>query len=185
MRNLTRTAIAAIAAATVLGLTGCDTVEPAKVSDAPATTTAPASSSDDEAVDEVVDEPVEDGTAAFGQTYTYEDGMAVRISKPKPFTPGEYDYIPKGATTFRIFKVTITNGTAKPFDPNLAHVTVAAAGAEGEQLYAESVGSAPSTKIRPGKSVTYSVAFGLRGTSDLTVEVAPDMVDYASVLYGS
>lgn len=51
----------------------------------------------------------------WGQRYTWSDGLAVEVSKPRSCTPGKYAY-PQGVKRAAALTITIINGRNKPVD---------------------------------------------------------------------
>lgn len=71
------------------------------------------------------DKPAADTTLKAGETFTYDDGLAVTVDSIKEFTDfGEYDYPPEnGDTAFRI-NLTFENGTKEPFALDDLYISV-------------------------------------------------------------
>jgi hypothetical protein len=118
-------------------------------------------------------EPEDTGPARFGQSYTYTDGITVRVTKPKPYTPSEYAAVGRGAPI--MFDVILVNETRKPFDPSLALVSVQSGNREAEEIFDSEKGldGTPQTKVLPGREARYTVGFSVKNPDDLVVQVAP------------
>lgn len=137
-------------------------------------------SSPDEAADADTDKPQK-----FGTTVAFDDGLEVTVSEPVKFKPSEYAAGADGEGTPLKFQITVKNGTDKNFDPGLIFASVMSGDAEAESIFdsGDSLSETPSTKIRPGKSVTWSVGFMVLDPKDVTMEVEPGSFDYDSVLF--
>jgi hypothetical protein len=137
---------------------------------APAAPAAPASGNDSGGQDQST-------TGAFGQTITWPDGVAVSVSKPETYKPSSSASIGPGAARFVSMKVTVTNGSNKDLAATGADLSATANGAPAEQVFdsAKGLNGSPSSTILPGKSVTFTVAFGLpsKDPGDLQVELRP------------
>lgn len=115
--------------------------------------------------DPAEEKPAADTSLTVGQTYTYEDGLAVTVDSIKTITEiGEYDYQPEpGEQPFRV-NLTIDNGTGAPYslDDLFAEVEGATNG-----------GTADPVMIETGaKELTGRLGAGVRttGTSDGVLE---------------
>ncbi|MFS0884525.1 hypothetical protein [Aeromicrobium sp. 179-A 4D2 NHS] len=111
-----RTNMAAAVVLSVLLASGCATKTGEK-SDPEVGSNA--SSSEAQPAEEASDEAPEDSTLTFGETYKYEDGVSIRVGKPKPFKPSEYAAADE-APAYLSFEVVIVNGGAEPFDPSVS-----------------------------------------------------------------
>ncbi|KZM35463.1 hypothetical protein [Oerskovia enterophila] len=146
---------------------------------------------EDAAVDEAPADPApEDVPAlalAFGETATFEDGLAVAASVPAAYTPSEWAAGAEGFTQFVRIDITLTNGTDEAFDPTLTYTTLSSAGVEGSQIFDSQNGleGGPTTSLLPGQSVTFPVAFGVNDPADLTLEVSPGAFEYDSVIFST
>lgn len=119
--------------------------------------------------------PSEDsGIYSFGQAAKYDDGITVKVSAPSTFKPGPYAAGAEGAKHSIVVTITITNGTALPFDPSLAVETLTSGDVEASQIFdSEQLGDKPTTKVLPGRSVKYRAAFAVANPKDLTLGFAP------------
>ncbi|MPQ97599.1 hypothetical protein GB931_06630 [Modestobacter sp. I12A-02628] len=125
------------------------------------------------------------GTAAFGDTYEWEDGLAVTISPARPYTPGEYALVPEPPpAAYVAFDVTITNGTTANFEPTIFLTSLQSGGREQDEVYDGEVGGSPDTTLLPGRDVTFTVAYGVADPADLVLEVQPGF-DYESALFAT
>ncbi|WP_043110033.1 DUF4190 domain-containing protein [Paraoerskovia marina] len=148
--------------------------------------TAPDDSTDGSTEDAPADDTSgESDNASFGSTYTYDDGLAVTISEPESFTPGEWAFGGEDAPAHVKFTITVDNGTDEPFDPSLFTTSLASGGAESDSVYDDDISGSPDTKVMPGKSVSFVVGYGVEDPDDLTMEVSPDFLEHEEILVAS
>ena len=73
--------------------------------------------------------------------------------------------------------VTMTNKSDKNLEATGTSLSATASGAPADQVFdsARGIGGSPTSTVLPGKSITYTVAFGLptKDRVDLQVEVRP------------
>ena len=122
--------------------------------------------------------PVEESTTgAFGQKYTWPDGVAVTVSGPKAYRPSSSAATSQAAVRYVSMTVTLTNGSDKNVEATGTSLAVTANGAPAEEVFdsAKGIGGSPTSTVLPGKSVTYTVAVGVptKEKADLQVEVRP------------
>lgn len=178
---------------TVAALSGCTTQSATPVESAPAGDNRPVATetvdpaaanapADEPAVEEVVD----DGVAAFGEAYTWSDGLSVTISAPESYSPSDYAAGVVDGQSAVTLQITLVNGTGAAFDPVMTSVTAQSGNTEASQIFDSGQGmeGSPMTKILPGRETTYAVAFSVADPADLVVEFAPDW-EHASVLFAS
>ncbi len=132
------------------------------------TTTAPTTTAPTTTTTPTPENPV------FGQTYEWEDGLAVSVSPPTPFTPSDtaaFDPAP----TFVSFEIKIVNGTSEIFDPLLFSTTMQSGNTEASQVFdsEQGVGGSPSTPVLPGREVVFRQAYGVNDPADLVMQVSP------------
>jgi predicted lipid-binding transport protein (Tim44 family) len=152
-----------------------ESLESTSVSQSPAT--------EAEAEDDAAETATEN--VAFGETVTYDDGLAVTVSAPETFTPGEYAAGADQAANV-VFTITITNGTDKNFDPTLAYPSVASSGVEASSVYdSDQSLDQPSTTVPAGQSVTWRSAFSVADPAQLILEISPGPFEYDSIVYQS
>lgn len=133
------------------------------------TTSASASASDDS-------RSAGSGTGKIGDTYTWDDGVSVTVSQPKAFKPtdsaaGNYD---KSLKDFEKYTVTIKNNSDEPVDPAQFRMTGNSGGKEAERMFDTGISSLPTTKIQPGKSLTFNVGFAMADHKDASFDVSLD-----------
>jgi hypothetical protein len=147
------------------------------------TSSSQAPSAEAEAEDDSAETTTEN--VAFGETVTYDDGLAVTVSAPEPFTPGEYAAGADQAAAV-VFTITITNGTDANFDPTLAYPSVASSGVEASSVYDSDASlDQPSTAVPAGQSVSWRAAFSVADPAQLILEISPGPFEYDSIVYQS
>ena len=128
-------------------------------------------------------------SAKVGQEVTYDSGLKVAVSVPKPTKISDMAAGGEGIGTMVVFSVTLTNGTKETYDPALSRVSVAygSEGVQADQVFdsANKVGDSFSTKILPGKKATarYGFAVPAKDQGDLVIEVTPGFLDSAATLF--
>ncbi|WIE76544.1 hypothetical protein [Curtobacterium sp. MCSS17_007] len=114
-----------------------------------------------------------DGVYKFGETAKF-DGLSIGVSAPAAFTPGEYAYTGDNPTPNNV-KVTITiqNTGSKPYDPVLTSATMSSGQQEATAVVdtESKIGVPPTTKVLPGKAVSYDVGFNVADPNDLQLDV--------------
>jgi hypothetical protein len=110
-------------------------------------------------------------TFTFGETATFE-GLTLGLSAPEAFTPSEYAYTGSQPNNVK-FTVTITNTSAKGYDPSLTFITASSASQEAEQIIDIEGGitGSPSTTILPGASTSYTVGFNVADPAQIVMDV--------------
>ena len=150
-----------VTAAALLALTACSgqpVVTPASDSPAaPATTT------------EAATDAAPSGSHKYGDTATWPDGVAITMSAPKPYKPGEYAAKPDVAE-FVSVDVTLLNGSSEPIETHNVYVRATSGDSEAEKVYEDGIGD-PSSRVLPGKTLRWVEAFG-RPEDDLIVTVS-------------
>ncbi|MFB6835973.1 DUF4190 domain-containing protein [Streptomyces sp. NPDC056361] len=126
-------------------------------------------------------------TLAFGRTHTYEDGVKVTVSVPKPYRPDGFAAgYEKGDTALRV-TITIVNGSDEALDVTTALPD--ARDAEGARASTIFDGSRATEMFRgtvlPGKQVKAGYAFALPADADgeLQIELAPKLLAYEPVIW--
>lgn len=166
MKNFT---IITITAALLFGATACggsDGGPTGQPSSATAQKEAPAPA-----------ESKDDGVAAFGEVWKYDDGVTITVSKPSAVTAS--DTATKAGAKLSVFTVTIMNGTKDIMTPlGYGQVNYGAEGVTAEQVYdsAQGLMGTFSNKILPGKKATVKMAFEMPATAkDVLFSISPDM----------
>lgn len=119
--------------------------------------------------DETEAPPVE---STLGQSFTYADGLEVRVSEPREFTLSEWAAGGEGFPVHLKFKVTVINGTDQPYEPIDFQSSMSSDGAEGSAVYDDGL-TTPQTTVLPGKRVSFWIGYGLTTKDSLTVQVQP------------
>lgn len=153
-----------------LALTACGTTKAAPVADTSASA-APAPSSATP-----VESPV-DNTLKFGQVRTYEDGVSISVSTPKPFTPNAEAMGATPGQKAMVYTIVITNGSKVPLKPS-AYANVTSAGAESSMIAdignpIGAIGSSPMGTILPGKTIKWLEGYSIADPKDVTFQVSP------------
>lgn len=137
-------------------------------------TSSPSSSATSEETPAAADS----STGNIGDTYVWDDGVSLTISQPEAFKPsdtaaGAED---KELKDIQKYTVTIKNDSDEAVDPILFTMTGNSGGKEAQQIFdsQKNIGSAPSTKIQPGKSVSFDVAYAMVDHKDASFDVSLD-----------
>ena len=154
---------------------------------APTSPAEPTTPSDDASDDSATGEDESTGSsenAAFGDTWEYEDGLAITVSAPEPYTPGEYAAGADQAANL-VFTVTVVNGTSANYEP-LLYEQVSSGGVESSQIFdsGTDVGGSPNTVIPAGQTITYRVAYSVTDPAQVVFQISPGF-DYDSAVYQS
>lgn len=123
------------------------------------------------------------GALAFGETMTWDDGVALTVSAPEPYTPSD---LAVGATRANhvVFTLTLTNGSTEDLQP-LPLPSMSAGDQEVSQVVdlgndllgpRDDVGIPPTATIEPGGSISWRAAWSLDDPSSVTLEVAPNFL---------
>lgn len=121
-----------------------------------------------------------------GEVFTYEDGLVVSTTTPKVYEPGRYAITGENPVAVR-FDVTVTNNGSKPFDPTFFGVDASYGGQPASQIIdiSNKIGASPQTKVLPGKSITFSVAFSIiEGPGEFQVDLRPSWSHNSSTFAG-
>ena len=167
-----------VGATAALSLTACG-LAPEQESAAP-----PSSSSSEvtpepwteEATPDEVPEPSSEADSmvvGLGDTFTWEDGTTALIEAPQPFQKSEWAAGGEGYSNTISFKVTVTNGSDVPLDASFTSPNVTSGEREGDEIFDDEVGGGPTSDILPGRTVTFTVAYGVDDPADIVAEFAP------------
>lgn len=151
---------------------------------------APGTGSGDDAADEEADavpEPGIDTPLAFGDSYTYDDGVQVTVTEPKAYRPDEFAAGHKQGNVAIQLSVTIVNGGKKTLDVTTALPTLRdAKGADVELIFDGSDATRPfNGKVLTGKRVTADFAFSVPADAakEVQLQVGPEVLTYDDVLW--
>lgn len=173
--NIKKILPALVSMTLVVGLSACAFDEPT-ISDAPPSTDAP------------VSEPAAapEGIGTFGQVVSW-DGVDLTVAKPKAFEPsGSAGGAEKFEHTVSV-DVKLTNTGDEPLDPTLVYVSASSGEQEASPVFdvEKGIDVPPTTDIRPGKSVKWTVAFNVADPKDILVEVTPPDFSMEPVLFST
>jgi hypothetical protein len=132
------------------------------------------------------------GTVAFGETWTYSDGLEVTVASAGPVAvaPDAYGVETTGGEALAL-EITIKNNTGATFDPSVAmtsSVSYGDAGTTAEQVFDGTYGGDMFTGAIPaGKSKTVVEAYGIPHAElgDVVVVFAPSFDHEDAVFMGS
>lgn len=115
-------------------------------------------------------------TGKIGDTYTWNDGVSVTISQPEAFKPTEYaaGNDDKTLKDFQKYTVTIKNDSDEAVDPSLFMMTGNSGGKEAERIFDSNLSNIPTTKIQPGKSLSFKVGYAMVDHKDASFDVSLD-----------
>ena len=124
---------------------------------------------------------------AFGQSFTYEDGIIITVAAPTPYQPSSTAAVGARASLVRAvaMEVTVTNGTVKPLDLSAVDIQAAAGDQAGERVFdaAKNVGFAGQT-LPPIKRQTFTVVFGFPSEpTELRVQINPSWFGHQPVFF--
>lgn len=123
------------------------------------------------------------GDLRFGETMTWDDGVALTVSVPEAYTPSDFAV---GATRANsvVFTLTLSNNSTAVLQP-LPLPTLTSGEQEVSEVFdvgaevfdpADDVGFPPTATIEPGGSVSWRVAWSLDDPGSLTMEAAPNLL---------
>jgi hypothetical protein len=120
------------------------------------------------------------GNLAFGDTMTWDDGVALTVSAPEPYTPSPFAV---GSTLADnvVFTMTITNNSTENLQP-VPFPSLTSAGQEASQIFdvgedlegnGDDVGIPPTAIVPPGGSLSWRVAWSVADPASLTMQASP------------
>lgn len=148
--------------------------------------TPAASSPDPAASAAVVEEPTQTPPApdlskvAFGEVFTYEDGVSVSVSAPVAFVPSEWSSASTSPedTQWYYFKIVLSNNSGADIDPYTIE-SVSSGGKESPSVFdmgneeVGAIGDIPTTSVQPGQTVEWLVGYGLSDPASITFDIQP------------
>lgn len=171
----------------VVLLAGCSSTDGEVDNDPPSGTNAGAedTATDEPADEETSEEPAEESTEpAFGEAFTYDDGLTVTVSAPKPYKPSNSAAAGKGEAV--AFDITLVNNTGATFDPSLLSASLQSGNGQAEEIFdtAKGLNGSPMTKLLDGREAKWIIGYTVQDPNDLVLEVSPDF-ERESILYVS
>lgn len=206
--NVMKKSLTALALAGLLGMTACSAdAAKGEAANTPATETATASSEPTESssapskpkesssaspsASETKSKDLQDELAAFGEEWTYEDGLTVKVSYLGGATASQYA---SGAEAtggqLRLFEVSITNNSEEIFDPAMfnASVNYGAEGTAGKRVFDTGSGLEGQFqgKILPGGTQTVKMGYAVPNDAplDLLVTTSPSWDHEEKLFHG-
>lgn len=133
--------------------------------------------------------PAQPDVTPFGGTFTYEDGVALTVAAPAPYTPSQYA---AGATHPNNVTITFTvvNGSDATLEL-LSMPEVTSGGVKGESitdLSNDTVALEPfggNADVLPGQSFSWTMAYSLADAADVTVSIAPTPFTYDAAIFST
>lgn len=155
------------------GLTACGE-QSGTISDptTEATTEAVTDAATGTAAEETTEAAAEPTNPTFGQTWTWDDGLAITVSAPTEYAATEYAAGTVDGQSNIAFTVTVTNGTDEDISALFMTVQVVSGGKEGSQIFDTEGGSdIPTADILPGETLSWTQAFSVVDPADIRVSV--------------
>jgi hypothetical protein len=187
---MTRTTLPALLAAFALLAGGCASTDATSTTaDAPTGTNRPADTAEPAPAESepaepapAEEEPAQDGTATFGETYTWEDGLAVTIGNPEPWTAPDY-WEPTAGESYLVFDVTLVNGSDATYEDYFM-TTMQSGNTEAYEEIASEDGieGPPMTPLLAGREAVFRILYRVTDPTDLVMSVTPGF-DYESVIF--
>jgi len=157
----------------ILAATGCSSDDGGRDEDPPSGTNA--DSGDDLAEDEPTEEESSDSEApeenpTFGEAYTWENGLTVKVGIPKPYKPSDSASAGKGEHI--AFDITVVNKTGANYDVSCDSLSMQSGNAEAEQIFDSENGleGSPSTALLDGRESKFRVGFTVSDPTDLVLQ---------------
>lgn len=188
MTRQRRTVLSALAVALLAGACGTTGTNTNRAPTTSASTTSvPTTPSQEDAWEmPSVPEQTQPEYPYLGESFAWDNGLTVTLSKPKPYTPSQYvlEYEDFPYKSFVVVTVTVANGSLEPYDPSQFMESVQSGDVESSELYDtdNGIGEDPQTRVLPGHKVSWKFGYNVKDPKDVTVEVTPGF-DYESVLW--
>jgi hypothetical protein len=113
------------------------------------------------------------GDLKFGSTYSWADGISLKVGAPAKFQPTGKDR--PVAKEFVKFDLTLTNNSDEPYIAGYGlSISVTASGGRGINTYDKTLPERPDTAVLPGQSASWSAAYGVAGVKNVAVQIAPN-----------
>ncbi len=118
-----------------------------------------------------------EGVLAFGDTWTFSNGLQITVGETSPYELTEDDFMMEDFEAGVQFDVTVVNDTGEGYDASGLYMEMASDGLRGEEIYSEELDT-DRTIIRPGSDQTYRVGFGVSDSEDLILEIDPYLMEF-------
>lgn len=120
-------------------------------------------------------EPDEPPALAFGQSFTWANGIKVTVAPPKPYTPKDAAESKEYGKEFVTFSVTVVNGSKQAYlARDLLFAVESGQESRGRRWYDADLPAPPEISLVPGQSATWTWAYGLSSSKTISVLAAPD-----------
>lgn len=182
--QMKKTLSAASLAVALLLCTGCSTIGGGANTNPPAGDNRPSTDTSETAPSDSAPTSTELG---FGQSYSWDDGVSITVSKPATFKPGRYS-VAKKAKAYRKFTITVVNKSQAAVNLNLTYITVQSDNTEAQQVFdaANGLEGAPATKLLKGRESKWHIGFGVSNPKDMVMEVSlQDDFERPSLIYST
>lgn len=116
----------------------------------------------------------------FGQTFTWNDGLSVTLSKPREFKPSPYAHVRSAhgrmGKTFLVVTVEVVNHTGHAFDPRWFVASLPPGSPAGTVSDKDkAIGAQPRTKLMDGREATWRLGYAVVNPDHLILEVSPGL----------
>jgi hypothetical protein len=161
--------------ATTVLFAGCASTSGAKDDDAPSGSNADTSETaeDTSAEESESEDEAETGPIAFGQAFTYDDGLTIKVGTPSKIKPSKYAAF-EPANAYVSVNIVVVNKTGKPLDVSMFTSTMQSGNEEASTVYDEKMEGSPMTKLLDGRESKFTLGFGVKDPADIVYEVSPD-----------
>ncbi|MBO3095252.1 hypothetical protein [Cellulomonas dongxiuzhuiae] len=124
---------------------------------------------------------------AFGQSFTYANGLVVEVKKPAAFAPSAYADGVEGSEGEPVrVRVNIINGTSGEFVPDTVGVVVVSGGEEAVQILDPGTGvdlTGPAQPLDRSGVVAFDLAFVVLDPQDVTLTLTPSLIGYDPLVF--
>lgn len=118
--------------------------------------------------------PAKAPVLAYGQQYTWANGIGVIVSAPKKYTPKDPDNRKRGKE-FVYFTIVVINGSKQAYDAgDLRFRADNGTTDTGHGFYDENLPYQPEISLVPGQRATFTKSSGLPDTRHIVATVSPD-----------
>lgn len=122
----------------------------------------------------------------FGQAYTFENGLAVTVGAPQPYTPSPSAAGADASLQAVVFDITLVNGSPENYETMVFATTLQSGNREASKIFdsANGVGGSPNTPTLPGRESAFRVAYAVTDPADIVMQVSPGF-DYKKIIFTS